>query len=111
MGKGKRVCECNGGKGKKARTETNQRLEQSKLFASTRKQIAKWQRQQSSELRDLLEHKHFEVRVDLGSDDECIPFVRCLLCNNKCLLGSKKGSILLSNWTRHVSKCIGFVKN
>ena len=76
------------------------------MYAIVRRQIAKWKEQQNGQLRELTEQKHFEVHVDLDSSDECAPFVVCRLCNQKCMLGSKSESVLISNWTRHVSKCV-----
>lgn len=106
LGKNKSVCRRSDVKGKKPKTDPKQSDSQASMFASARRQIAKWQKQQTDDMRELTEEKHFEVRVDLGYNDECIPIVVCLLCNHKCVLGSKNGSVLISNWTRHVSKCV-----
>lgn len=103
LGKNKSVCGRSDIKGKKAKTDPKQ---SDSMFASARRQIAKWQKQQTNEMRELTEQKHFEVHVDLGNNEESIPIVVCLLCNHKCLLGNKNGLVLISNWTRHVSKCI-----
>ena len=106
LGKTKRGCGCTDRKGKRARIDPRPPDNQASVYAITRRQIAKWQEQQTGELRELKEEKHFEVCVDLDSSNECAPFVVCLLCNRKCILGSKSDSVLISNWTRHVSKCI-----
>ena len=56
-------------------------------------------------LADLTEEKHFEICVDIVNKDECVPVILCLLCHRKCVLGSKNGSVLISNWTHHIDKC------
>lgn len=89
-----------GGKGKRPKEGASSLV----VFGATRRQIAKWKEQQSGLLRELVEEKHFEVCVDLDSSDDCTPFVHCPLCNRKFVLGNKGGSVMISNWTRHVTK-------
>ena len=105
-GKFKKVCKYSSSKGKRVKTDAQSHESPAFMFTSTRTQIAKWKKQQSGAVGDVTEGKHFEVRVDIGNDNECVPVIVCLLCDRKCVLGSKNGSILISNWTRHVSQCL-----
>lgn len=107
LGKGKRVTGCSE---KRPKNEPRKNDSQASVFASVRRQIAKWQRHQTKGLRELREQKHFEVQVNLKDGKECIPVVECLLCKNVSILGNKNGSILISNWTCHVAKCISWGK-
>ena len=102
LGKRKRACGYTDGKGKRPKDGASSLG----VFGATRRQIVKWKEQQSGLLRELVEEKHFEVGVDLDSSDDCTPFVHCLLCNRKFVLGNKGGSVMISNWTRHVTKCV-----
>ena len=110
LGKHKRVTGCSDIKGERPKNDPRQNDNQASVCANVRRQIAKWQRHQTRELRDIKEQKHFVVRVNLGDGNECIPVVVCLLRDHTCALGNKNGSILISNWTRHVVKCFKQVR-
>ena len=84
---------------------TDPRTNQASMFMSVHRQVSKWKRQQTGMLADLTKEKHFDIRVHIGNKDECVPVISCLLCHRKCGLGSKNGSVSISNWTRHVNKC------
>lgn len=103
LGKSKRGYGLSDCKGKRPKTDARP-SNQASVYAIIRRQIARWKEQQSGMLKELTEQKHFQVRVDLDSSDECSPYVVCLLCNRKCMLGSKGDFVLISNWTRHVGK-------
>ena len=76
---------------------------QADVTSKIRRLIAKWQRTQKDvKLRELKEHEHFVVRVkvDLSSS------ILCKMCGRCSVLGRKSGSVMLSNWTRHVTNCV-----
>ena len=81
-------------------------IDQSSLVADIRRQIAKWQRsQQDAKLRELKEHEKYEVRVKLEGG-KLIPSIQCKVCTKSYSLGLKDGRPMISNWTKHISKCI-----
>ena len=81
-------------------------IDQSSLVADIRRQVAKWQRsQQDSKLRELTEHEKYEVRVKLEGG-KLIPSIQCNVCTKSYSLGLKGGRPLISNWTKHLSKCM-----
>ena len=68
-----------------------------------RRQISKWQQTQTNEgLHNLMEHEHFDVMV--GSTG--VAHITCCMYTNKFQLGMKKEKFLISNWSRHVCKCV-----
>ena len=75
----KQACDVSENKGKK-KMRTDPRTNQASMFVSS-----KWKRQQTGVLADLTEEKHFEIRVDIGNKDECVPLILCLLCHCKCV--------------------------
>ena len=73
-----------------------------------RQQINKWQRTHSSlKIRGLKETEDFDLKISLSKDSSnlCVS-IFCKKCGNNTALGSKDNTILLSNWTRHITKCI-----
>ena len=80
-------------------------IDQSSLVADIRRQIAKWQRsQQDAKLRELKEHEKYEARVILDGG-KLTPSIQCKVCTKSYSLGLKDGKPMISNWTKHVSKC------
>ena len=73
-----------------------------------RQQIVKWQRMQKEiKLRELKELEHYEVNgkpKEVG--DDFVASILCKVCNKSCALGQKEGRMMISNWTKHVNKCI-----
>ena len=75
--------------------------------ALIRQQLAKWQRSQSDvRLQQLKEHKDFEVNFTITESDTVSTYIKCSSCSRKLALGCKEGTIFLSNWTRHIIKCV-----
>ena len=100
-------------KAKYENEEPDEVVNQAKAVAMIRQQITKWQRtQSSSKLRELKENVDFVIKVTLskGSSD-LSPSVLCNRCDKTTLLGFKGGSVLLSNWYRHIVKCVENQKN
>ena len=84
---------------------------QATVMAKIRQQIVKWQRQHSTDkVAKLKETVHFDVKVDVIGKDSLSLSIICNICGKKCILSSNKGHIFLSNWTRHVIKCVEKVK-
>ena len=74
-----------------------------------RKQIVKWQNsQKETHLKQLKEHKDFEIKVQsaVGADCSVDVSITCKICNVSSSLGmhDKPNSFLISNWTRHACK-------
>lgn len=77
------------------------------IAGDIRRQVAKWQRQQKDEkLRKLKEHQHFEVKVSENQGGSTDVSVSCLVCGKSSTRGQKHGKVLISNWTRHATKCV-----
>lgn len=73
------------------------------LLGKIRRQIANWQRSQGDrKVKELKEHKHFEILV---CDESKVSFT-CKICGSKSSLGFKDGKCILSNLTRHITKCV-----
>ena len=89
--------------------ESDDVVDQAKALAMIRQQITKWQRTYSlSKLRELRENVHFEIKVILSKDStSLIPAILCEVCNKITTMGFKSRNVLLSNWTRHIVKCVG----
>jgi len=80
---------------------------QATIAAKIRQQVAKWQRSQNlDKLRELKEIKHFDVNVDVKGERDLSLSITCNICGSNCFLSHKNKHILISNWTRHVSKCV-----
>ena len=79
-------------------------VDQGKWIADIRQQICKWLRVQTNDnVKKVKESEHYEVLVTtLG-----IGHVRCLMCLKSFQLGKKKDRFLISNWSCHVTKCVG----
>lgn len=81
------------------------------LAGNIRRQVTKWQRSQKiPQLRELKEHEQFEVAVAVNEGNNPSASLTCKICAQKCALGFKEGKCLISNWTRHVSKCVNSPK-
>jgi len=94
-------------------TKPDDHLTQAKAVAVVRQQICKWQRNEKNphhtKICDLKENEDFEVKstaLDDSSSNKFRVYVYCKLCKKNHTLGFKDGSALLSNYTRHVPKCI-----
>ena len=80
------------------------------IASKIRKQIVKWQNSQKElHLKQLKEHKDFEIKVKSGAEPGC-PIdvsITCKICNVTSLLGmhDKPNSFLISNWTCHAKNC------
>lgn len=71
-----------------------------------RRQVAKWQRSQKEQkVLELKEHEHFEVHVDIKPGGT-FSRIHCQLCGKDYSLGKKEGKSMISNWTKHVGKCV-----
>ena len=83
-------------------------VDQVKAVTIIQQQITKWQRtQSSSKLRELKETVHFDIKVALLKDSTNLSAsVLCKICDKSSTLGFKGGTVLLSNWTRHIVKCV-----
>ena len=77
------------------------------IIAKIRQQTVKWQRKQTfNSLRGLKEHEHFTIHADRFDEDVFSLYITCNICGNITYLGCKNENIMLSNWTRHISKCV-----
>ena len=74
-----------------------------KIAAYLRQEITAWQRTQKEKLRNL---KEYNVHVKLlKSDTTCS--IECKKCNSLQTLGiSVMKRAIISNWSRHITKCI-----
>ena len=71
-----------------------------------RRQVAKRQRsQKDTKLRELKEHEHFELNIK-QEGGELVTSIQCKVCSRSYSLGVKEGRPMISNWTKHVSKCV-----
>lgn len=87
------------------------RHDQAVIYGNIRRQVVKWQQSQKiHELRKLKEHEQFEVVVVVNEGSDPNASLTCKMCGHRCALGFKKGTVLISNWTRHVLKCINSPK-
>lgn len=76
------------------------------IMADVRQQLAKWQRRhKNARVRDIKEHEHFEISVRLAGEVH-IASVRCKVCGKNYSLGMKHEKPLISNWTRHIERCL-----
>ena len=89
--------------------DTGDLLDQAKAVTMVQQQICKWQRSQSSsKIKELKENEHFEINtstLDHSTSGFCVT-ISCKMCGHKSTLGFKDHTVLLSNYTRHVNKCI-----
>ena len=77
------------------------------IACDIRLQVCKWQRRASvdQKLKCMKEKKEFEVKVK-RSGAAFAASIYCNMCMKSIALGTKSGKPLISNWTRHVAKCI-----
>lgn len=88
-----------------------EQIAESLTYKNIRHQIVKWQQSQTNiELRKLKEHEQFEVLVTVNEDTNVTASLRFNMCGHKCTLGIKEGRFMISNWTRHVLKCVNTPK-
>ena len=91
--------------------EDGHRYDPTVILGNIRRQVAKWQQSQKiQQLRELKEHEQFEVTVTLNEGSNPSVSIACKICAQKCALGFKQGNFLISNWTRHVAKCVNSPK-
>ena len=89
---------------------TNEQSNLLEIAGKIRKQIVKWQNSQKEMyLKQLKEHKDFELKVQPAAGPGCSVDVSviCKTCNITLSLGrhDKPNSFLISNWTRHAKCC------
>ena len=78
------------------------------VVSCARRCVSKWQRSQRDvNIKKLKEHVDFEIKT--SSKDT--PTILCKLCGKSYTLAYKKGMLLVSNWSRHVTQCAKFVAN
>ena len=73
-----------------------------------RQQVVKWQRlQKDVKLRELKELEQYEVHVKCKEvGDDLAASIHCKVCHKSYSLGHKEGRVMISNWTKHITKCI-----
>ena len=71
--------------------------------------MSKWQR--SQKLRELKEIKDFNFNVDVKGERNLSLSITWNICDSRCHLSHKGDHILISNWTRDVSKCVDKTRN
>ena len=87
------------------------KLDQALVYGNIRRQIAKWQQSKNNiELKKLKEHEQFAVVVTVDGDVNVTASINCNMCGCKYTLGIKEGRCMISNWTRHVLKCVNTPK-
>ena len=104
-------CETSGGNDGKCSSEVSREgapITQANMFGDIRRQVAKWQQSQKDvKLRTLKEHEQYEVQVEAkGGNGHVAPSIQCKLCHKSYSLGLKEGRPMISNWTKHVAKCV-----
>ena len=59
-------------------------------------------------MKQLKEHRDFEIKCIAGSDSSVDVSITCKICNASSSLGmhDKPNSFLISNWTRHAKNCL-----
>lgn len=74
------------------------------LLTDFRHNFAKWQRQQKdSQLKEIKENQHFSVNIHI-SEGNINASLNCYMCGIALSLGVKCNTVLLSNWTRHLTQ-------
>ena len=78
------------------------------IYKQVHSQILSWQRsQKNEEVKELKEHDGFELNVNWNDDTQGhIVSITCTKCGKPYKLGLKEGRNSISNWTKHLSKCI-----
>ena len=85
---------------------------QATVAAKIHQQVTKWQRSQKLiKLRELKEIKDFNVNVDVKGERNLSVSITWNICDSRCRLSHKGDHILISNWTRDVSKCVDKTRN
>ena len=97
--------------GSESSNESAQITDEFSMMGDIRQHIVKWQKkQQDHKVRELKEHKHFEIKIDLQSKGESASLVavsiQCKICGKPITLGFKNDKALISNWTRHIVDCV-----
>ena len=94
---------------KKICPSSNEQTNEDSIFpeevvSCARRCVSKWQRSQRDvNIKKLKEHVDFEIKTT--------PIILCKLCGKSYTLGHKKGMLLVSNWSRHVTQCTKIVAN
>ncbi len=79
---------------------------QANFLAEIRRQITKWQRSQKEpKTLSLKEHEHFIINISVKKENTLCK-IYCQMCGKHYTLGRKEGKSIISNWTRHLGKCI-----
>lgn len=85
----------------------------SQMLGNIRQQVVKWQRSQKNEkVAHLKEYEQYEACVKVNTKgDDYVASITCKVCGKSYVLGQKEGRPVISNWTKHVSKCIAKPKS
>ena len=78
------------------------------ILGDIRRQVTKWQQSQKhAKLRQLKEHGEYEVQVKAKVESgNLMASIVCKLCGKRYSLGQKEGKPMISNWTKHITKCV-----
>lgn len=107
------TCQCNSSNASKEKIICEvEGLDLGDIYAKIRQQIVNWLKLQTvTEIRELQENKHYEIKVDQSSTNRSgfLAVITCKLCSEKgtkLTLTVDKNTIKLSNWYKHVKLCI-----
>ena len=93
-------------------TENQQSTDLPTIYGEIRQQITKWQRKSKDEsIQQLKEHEQYEVCVKVSETSGNVASITCHLCGKPYKLGQTRGKAIISNWTKHVSKCVANQKS
>ena len=95
-------------KKRKEESSANSEIDLSAIYMQVRQQVVKWQRNHEDEnVKQLQEHQQFDILVKLSEDDGHVAAsIVCNLCTKSYVLGRSRGKVAISNWTKHVTKCV-----
>ena len=76
-------------------------------YQCIRQKVVKWARQQKDDrIKTLKEHDDYEIKISVYGNNQVNTSILCNSCGQVYKLAEvDKGSIKLSNWTRHVKRC------
>lgn len=88
--------------------EPDDSTNQASVLGDIRRQVSKWARKQiEPKLSELKEHEHYEIHVEVNVDGKrLVSKIECKLCGKRYTLGNKNEGVLISNWTKHLCKCV-----
>ena len=93
---------------RKVAKEENKAEDAASIYQKLRVKLAKWQlSQKMNTINNLKEHKDFEINV--GSTEDSAVYevsITCKRCMKKYALGKAEGGYIVSNWTKHIIKCV-----